>query len=585
MNFNKRIISAVVLSVPIAILMGCGGSYMGSSGPTGTRGRVMNGYATGNTAQGSVSFQLFYDELNPYGNWVEYKNYGYAWIPNVEPEFSPYTTDGHWVYTDDGWTWVSDYSWGWAPFHYGRWDYDNYYGWLWVPGNEWGPAWVTWRRSEGYYGWAPMGPGISIDVSFGSGYRVPDERWTFVSDTYLGRPDIDRHYVDRSTNVTIVNNSTVINNTYIDNSRHITYVAGPGREDVQKVTGAAIRPVAIRENDRPGQALSNDQLRIYRPQVQTGSTNDRKPVPEKLVNLREVKPVSERRQGNQRRDENLPANVNEQPSQPPKVNIPDTTPPGERPPRINIPPDSKMIIPEPSPPPNVNPPGDTSSGVQPRIFNPNQRTRDIGKPPQPPTGNPSEIRERGQQPRFVLPPDNKKILEGPPETQPLNPADDKRKGQRPPVFNKPENNKGIQEPPETQTLNPADEKRKGQRPPVFNQPENNKNIQEPPETQPLDPANDKRNGQQPPVLNLPEEKNTREQQLEIQNARPADDKGRRLQPRIVAPPDTGKNIFQQPRLNNVRPPTKRGKSREIQPQKPTKQEQDSVKNHSQFYPR
>src|SRR5689334_19708930 len=89
----------------------------------------------------SVSFQLFYDQLSPYGAWVEYQNYGYVWVPDVDPGFSPYGTNGYWVYTDYGWTWVSDYSWGWAPFHYGRWVDDDLYGWLWVPDNEWGPAW------------------------------------------------------------------------------------------------------------------------------------------------------------------------------------------------------------------------------------------------------------------------------------------------------------------------------------------------------------------------------------------------------------------------------------------------------------
>ena len=120
------------------------------------------------SAQGNnVNFQVFYDELSPYGDWVDYQNYGYVWIPNVGPDFVPYSTAGYWTLTNYGWTWVSDYDWGWAPFHYGRWSYDNYYGWLWVPGNEWGPSWVNWRRADGYYGWSPMEPGISIYLSFG----------------------------------------------------------------------------------------------------------------------------------------------------------------------------------------------------------------------------------------------------------------------------------------------------------------------------------------------------------------------------------------------------------------------------------
>ena len=84
--------------------------------------------------------QVFYDELSPYGTWVNYPDYGYVWVPDAGSDFRPYATNGYWTYTDYGWTWVSNYIWGWAPFHYGRWFYDDYYGWAWVPGNEWAPA-------------------------------------------------------------------------------------------------------------------------------------------------------------------------------------------------------------------------------------------------------------------------------------------------------------------------------------------------------------------------------------------------------------------------------------------------------------
>src|SRR5215510_13502153 len=68
----------------------------------------------------SVSFQLFYDELAPYGSWVSYSNYGYCWAP-FGAGFRPYYSDGYWAFTDEGWMWVSYYDWGWAPFHYGTW--------------------------------------------------------------------------------------------------------------------------------------------------------------------------------------------------------------------------------------------------------------------------------------------------------------------------------------------------------------------------------------------------------------------------------------------------------------------------------
>ena len=77
-------------------------------------------------------------------------------------DFRPYNTGGHWVWTDEyGWMWASEYAWGWAPFHYGRWVFDDYYGWMWVPGYEWSPAWVEWRTGGDYFGWAPLGPGVS----------------------------------------------------------------------------------------------------------------------------------------------------------------------------------------------------------------------------------------------------------------------------------------------------------------------------------------------------------------------------------------------------------------------------------------
>ena len=87
-----------------------------------------------------VSFQIFYDQLGSYGQWVDYPDYGYIWIPYVRETFAPYSTNGYWVLTEYGWSWMSDYNWGWAVFHYGRWGFNNALGWFWVPGYEWGPS-------------------------------------------------------------------------------------------------------------------------------------------------------------------------------------------------------------------------------------------------------------------------------------------------------------------------------------------------------------------------------------------------------------------------------------------------------------
>ncbi|MCL4481176.1 MAG: hypothetical protein M1445_00900 [Bacteroidetes bacterium] len=273
--------------------------------------------------QNNVNFQIFYDELSPYGDWVDYQNYGYVWVPNVGPDFVPYSTAGYWTLTNYGWTWVSDYEWGWAPFHYGRWSYDNYYGWLWVPDNEWGPSWVNWRRANGYYGWSPMEPGFSISLSFNRPYNRYNDHWMFVRDRDFERRDLNSYFVDRSVNAMIIRNSTVINTVYIDNSRHTTYVTGPARDDVQRVTGRRISPVAIRENSRPGQEMDNGQLRLYRPQVVKNVGSGNKPAPRRIENLENVKRPSERKVQSQQQNNTRQLNINRnQPIQQPQQTAP-----------------------------------------------------------------------------------------------------------------------------------------------------------------------------------------------------------------------------------------------------------------------
>ena len=218
--------------------------------------------------QVAVSFQMFYDQLSPYGRWIDHPNHGHVWIPSVSVGFMPYQTSGHWIYTEYGCTWASDYPWGWAPFHYGRWFPDPVYGWVWVPGDEWGPAWVVWSHSSGYYGWAPLAPGISISLALGGGWIAPHNHWMFVQDRYLCNSHLEKHYLDRSRYTTYFNNMRIINNSHIDNSRHVTYVSGPLRGEVQKsVPNHPIRTYSVQDINRPAQVINKNQMQIYRPNV------------------------------------------------------------------------------------------------------------------------------------------------------------------------------------------------------------------------------------------------------------------------------------------------------------------------------
>ena len=60
-----------------------------------------------------IDVGTFYDDLAPYGDWVEMPDYGWSWAPHVEREWRPYTR-GQWIMTDDGWFWDSNEPFGWA---------------------------------------------------------------------------------------------------------------------------------------------------------------------------------------------------------------------------------------------------------------------------------------------------------------------------------------------------------------------------------------------------------------------------------------------------------------------------------------
>ncbi len=219
-------------------------------------------------AQGrSVSLQTFYDELSYHGDWINNPDYGYVWRPNVGNDFRPYYTNGRWLMTEYGNTWVSDYSWGWAPFHYGRWFYDDYDGWIWLPDTEWGPAWVDWRTGGGYYGWAPMGPRITVNINIGRRY-YPDNYWIFIPQRHIYANNY-YNYWRPNRNVVIIKNTTIINNVYVDRSnRNVRYNSGPRADDIRRVTRQNVTVHKIADASKPGSSrVTRGTVNIYRPQV------------------------------------------------------------------------------------------------------------------------------------------------------------------------------------------------------------------------------------------------------------------------------------------------------------------------------
>lgn len=237
---------------------------------------------TAKAQQEDVSLQSFYDELSPYGTWIQDPQYGYVWRPDVDQdEFRPYYTNGRWAMTEYGNTWVSNYDWGWAPFHYGRWIYNRYNNWVWLPDTVWGPAWVSWRSGGGNYGWAPLGPSISIGINIGrGGYRVPDMCWNFIPYNQIYYNSYPRYNYGR--NRVYIQNTVIINNTYVRNNR--TYYTGPRAEEVRRHTNQNVTVYNVNRSSRPGASrIDNNTVNIYNPRPSRGSVSNSEAAPRGAV--------------------------------------------------------------------------------------------------------------------------------------------------------------------------------------------------------------------------------------------------------------------------------------------------------------
>jgi hypothetical protein len=225
--------------------------------------------AASRSGRADVSVNFFYDNLSG-GNWYEMADYGYVWQPDAatNSDWRPYT-DGYWAYTDVGWTWVSYEDFGWATYHYGRWIRLEDYGWCWVPGYEWGPAWVSWRTGGDYIGWAPLPPagprgeivyesrpiGGHVDVDFGIGPAY----YNFIDIRYIGEPVLIGHYHPYTQNVVYINNTVNVTNITYNNS--IVYNYGPDYAVLSRYSTRPIQRLKLeRTNLDPLQAVKGGNI-------------------------------------------------------------------------------------------------------------------------------------------------------------------------------------------------------------------------------------------------------------------------------------------------------------------------------------
>jgi uncharacterized protein DUF6600 len=201
-----------------------------------------------------ADFDLIYTELEPYGTWFEHPAWGTVWRPRVDAEWRPYA-HGSWLYTDDyGWYWQAEEPWGWAPFHYGRWLLDEDGSWIWIPDSEWGPAWVAWRWSDDYVGWAPLPPqagwgadgelAFDPDVLSAPGFLAV---WCFVRPHQLILPGVHRFLVARRHAQAIFRSTRVLPGPRKYEGRFIN--TGFDVKRFERMTGRPVKRLRLRSVD------------------------------------------------------------------------------------------------------------------------------------------------------------------------------------------------------------------------------------------------------------------------------------------------------------------------------------------------
>ena len=220
----------------------------------------------------NASFGFFYSSLRSYGEWIEVDIDVYAWKPNhIARDWRPYA-DGRWSWTSHGWYWDSYEPFGWATYHYGRWYLDDYYGWIWIPDYEWGPAWVEWRYDDDYIGWAPLPPyaqfRINIGIHFSISWRSHYTYWNFVPYRRFCDHRMNFYIIDNLRSYAIFERTKYRTNYFMDRNRIVN--GGIDRAFVERKAGYRIAQRDINEvNDynsyEKSRSSRGEKIISYRP--------------------------------------------------------------------------------------------------------------------------------------------------------------------------------------------------------------------------------------------------------------------------------------------------------------------------------
>jgi hypothetical protein len=233
-----------------------------------------------------ADYAMFYEKLEPHGTWIETPQYGAIWQP--APRYTPVGwqpyTRGSWTYADVGWTWVSTEPFGWATYHYGRWNNVSNRGWCWIPGNQWAPAWVSWRTGSNYVGWAPLPAqsrflGNRISVQFGNDFDSGPGNYCFVPSRFFGSSSVYRHVVPNARNTVII--ADTVNVTNIVRADDIVINQGPDYTELNRVAASPIRTARLIRNTQvpqgnaSGVTWSGNNLNVAAPVIKAANPAQR----------------------------------------------------------------------------------------------------------------------------------------------------------------------------------------------------------------------------------------------------------------------------------------------------------------------
>src|ERR1700736_241352 len=157
-----------------------------------------------------------------------------------------------------------------------------------VPGTRWAPAWVAWRGSDNYLGWAPLPPapddGLNVSISIGS---VPDYYWQVVPSQSCLAVDLSVQIVQDENvfrpafeQTRPLGNVTIVNNVVVNKVVNVTYVEQKTqRKVVVEKVAAAGTPDAAGKN-------AVGKIAVFTPPAKGGAK------PAKLKKVEEVALVS-----------------------------------------------------------------------------------------------------------------------------------------------------------------------------------------------------------------------------------------------------------------------------------------------------